>query len=153
MQDWFVRLEYFVAKTLNLVAIVAALCAYNAWATKATAHDAAVRAQIAQAEQAARRGPYVTDGTFEGTAHGYRGEVAVSVAIDDGHITRVDIVDAGQEDSAFLAVCEGLPARVVEAQSTDVDVVSGATFTSRGIATFSSKAILEAYAHAVSQAW
>lgn len=141
MQDWFVRFEFFGIRALNLIAIVAALCTYNVWAIKASVHDATVRAQIAQVEQAALRGPYATDGTFEGTAQGYRGPITMRVTVDSGHISDVAIVEAPQEDNAYLAMCAGLPAKVVEAQATTIDVVSGATYTSRGILAATAEAL------------
>ena len=37
------------------------------------------------------------------------------------------------EDSAYLSQAEGVISSIISAQSTDVDTVSGATFSSTGI--------------------
>ena len=133
MQNVYDRLRYFAAKAVNLVIIVAALTLFNTWAIKANAHDELVEQQIAEAERAASRGAYATDGEFEGSAQGYGGPVKMKVVIDNGYIDAVEIVDASKEDEAWLDMCLGLPAQIVKVQTTNIDVVSGATYTSAGI--------------------
>jgi len=126
------RLRFFGAKAFNLVAVIVALVMFSTWATKANAHDDLVRQQIAEAERAASRGAFATDGTFEGTAKGYSGPLTVEVVIDEGYIDSVAVVDS-TDDVAFLDMCKGLPSSIVAAQSTKVDTVSGATYSSAGI--------------------
>ncbi|HAM16835.1 MAG TPA: hypothetical protein DCP91_13485 [Eggerthellaceae bacterium] len=133
MSQRYGQLKYFLAKALNVAFIAALLVFFNAWAAKAVAHDAAVAEQIAEAERAASRGPYATDGTFEGAARGYGGDVRMQVTVENGYIDSVSILDASSEDQAWLDMAAVLPARIVKAQSTDIDVVSGATYTSVGI--------------------
>ena len=133
MQDLIDRLKYFGAKAFNLVVIIVALSLFNSWAVKANAHDEMVEEQIAEAERAASRGAYTTDGTFEGSAQGYGGLVKMQVVIDNGYIDSVTILDASKEDEAWLDMCVDLPAKIVKAQTTSIDVVSGATYTSAGI--------------------
>jgi uncharacterized protein with FMN-binding domain len=126
------RIRYFGAKTFNLVAIIVALAMFSTWATKANAHDDAVRQQIAEAERAASRGAYATDGTFVGTARGYSGPITVEVDVANGYIDEVRVTQSS-DDVAFLDMCKDLPADIVAAQSPSVDTVSGATFSSTGI--------------------
>ena len=133
MQSSYDRFKFVGMRLANLAALVAVLVTYNAWATKAQAHDDLVNQQIAEAERAASRGPYATDGVFEGEAQGYRGPVRVQVTIDGGYIEQVEIVEAEKEDPAWLKTCSVLPDTIVHAQTSKVDVVSGATFTSAGI--------------------
>lgn len=133
MQGFYDRFRYFGMKALNLGLIVAMLAFFNTWAAKAQAHDEAVEEQIAQAERAAARGPYATDGTFEGAGKGYGGMVKMQVVVKDGYIDDVAILDASSEDKAWLDMAIVLPARIVKAQTTDIDIVSGATYTSVGI--------------------
>ena len=133
MQNSYDRFRYFAAKTVNLVIVVAALVTFSMWAAKANAHDEMIEQQIAAAERAANRGPYATDGTFEGSAKGYGGQVKMRVVIENGYIDAVDIVDASSEDQAWLDMCVGLPAKIVKEQTTSIDVVSGATYTSAGM--------------------
>lgn len=59
--------------------------------------------------------------------------VQVQVEIADGRIAAVEILSAEQEDAAYLDAASALTAVIVEAQSTSIDTVSGATFSSNGI--------------------
>lgn len=133
MGNYYDRFKYFAAKAINLVVVVAALLMFSMWAAQANAHDEMVEQQIAEAERAASRGPYTTDGAFEGSAKGYGGQVKMRVIIDNGYIDKVEIVDASSEDEAWLDMCADLPAKIVKEQTTSIDVVSGATYTSAGM--------------------
>ena len=55
------------------------------------------------------------------------------VVVKGGYIEDVSIVDASSEDQAWLDMAVVLPERIVKAQTTDIDIVSGATYTSVGI--------------------
>lgn len=133
MKGFYRKHRYSIFKGANVLAIVAVLVAFSSFAEAAAAHDEEVEAQILEAERAASRGPYAADGVFTGSAQGYGGPVAMRVTIDNGYIDRVEIADAGMEDDAWLEMCLGLPSEIEKAQSTNVDTVSGATFTSSGI--------------------
>ena len=61
------------------------------------------------------------------------GTVSVAVTIQDGTITDVAIVSAKQEDAAYFDAAKGVIDEILEAQTTEVDTVSGATFSSNGI--------------------
>lgn len=117
------------------------LVAFNGWAQKAAAHDEQVSAQIQAAERASRRGPYTNDGTFTGTAVGFGGDVTVEVRIVDGYIDAVDVVDASHEDDAWLEEALVLPERIMREQTSNIDVVSGATYTSAGILNATTQAL------------
>jgi len=73
------------------------------------------------------------DGTYEGVGIGNRGEVKVSVTIAEGKISEVKVTDHHETDSVGGVAVEILPGKIVEAQSTEVDTVSGATVTSKAI--------------------
>lgn len=74
-----------------------------------------------------------TDGTYEGSAEGFGGEIDVEVTVEDGKITDITVVSAEQEDKAYLQTAEDIIPAIVDAQSADVDTISGATFSSTGI--------------------
>ena len=133
MRAYLAKRKYFFAKAINAAVVVALIVAFSGWAAEAFAHDAEVEAQITAAERAASRGAYPTDGVFEGSAQGFGGPVAMRVIIDNGYIDAVEIVDASMEDAPWLEMCLGLPDAIVKAQTTSIDVVSGATYTSSGI--------------------
>ena len=130
MKALYNRYKYFLAKAMSLVAVAVVLMSFSQWAAAAYAHDQQVEEQIAEAERAANRGPFATDGDFEGSAKGYGGTVTMRVTVLDGYVDAVEIVDASHEDDAWLDMCQGIPDAVVKAQSTGVDTVSGATYTS-----------------------
>lgn len=73
------------------------------------------------------------DGTYTGEADGYGGTIQVEVILADDEITSINVVSASGEDSAYLSQAEGVIDSIISAQSTDVDTVSGATFSSTGI--------------------
>ena len=76
--------------------------------------------------------PYA-DGVYVGSSRGYGGAVRVQVTMENGSITEVGILDASHETRQFLRRAKRLLTTVVEAQSWEVDAVSEATYTSRGI--------------------
>ena len=65
--------------------------------------------------------------------YGIYRDIKVSVTVEDGKITAIDIVEhaetAGISDPAF----EKIPAAIIENQSLAVDTISGATNTSKGL--------------------
>jgi len=73
------------------------------------------------------------DGTYTGTATGYREGLTVAVTVKGGKIASVDIVSDNETPRWFNRVIDVIPARIVDAQSTKVDSVSGATYSSNGI--------------------
>ena len=123
----------FTFKAINVGVVVGLLVWFCSWAAQTQQADAAVQKQIQEAERAANRGPYVTDGAFLGTAQGYGGPITVRVTIENGYIEQLEIVNAENEDAPYLDQTRRLLADVVNANTSAVDVVSGATFTSAGI--------------------
>lgn len=73
------------------------------------------------------------DGTWTGTAQGYGGDVTVSVTIANKKITAIEVVSASGETPSFFSRAKAIIPKIIEAQNPDVDVVSGATYSSNGI--------------------
>ncbi len=73
------------------------------------------------------------DGTYSGSAQGYGGTVSVEVTIESDVILAIHVTDASHEDGAYFDAAQGVIDEMLAAQSTEVDVVSGATFSSNGI--------------------
>ncbi len=65
--------------------------------------------------------------------HGHMHPLKVSVEIKDGKIASVTVTEHQETDGVADPALEQIPAAIVEKNSTDVDVVSGATLTSNGI--------------------
>lgn len=74
----------------------------------------------------------LADGVYKGSATGYRGSVTVAVTILNKKIVSIDILSAS-DDEAFFNRAKGVIDRIISSQSLDVDVVSGATYSSNGI--------------------
>ena len=75
----------------------------------------------------------VKDGTYKGSANGYGGKVTVNVTVSKKTMTAIDVVSAPGETDSFFNRAKGVIDEMLTAQSTDVDVVSGATYSSNGI--------------------
>ena len=70
---------------------------------------------------------------YLGTGTGIGGDVVVKVTMDGDAIAAVEVVSANETPGIGTTAIEELPARIVEANSADVDVVAGATTTSHAI--------------------
>lgn len=88
------------------------------------------------------RFPY-PDGVYIGSGEGYRGETTVAVSLKDGTIDNIMVMNT-EDDAAYFKRAESLLKQVLQQQTTDLDAISGATFSSEGI--------LEAIVDALEQA-
>lgn len=79
-----------------------------------------------------------------GTAFGVGGQMWVKVTCDNGTITAVEVVDNNETPGIGSVAVEKMPQRIVDANSTDVDIVAGASTTSRAIIAAVAGAIAEA---------
>lgn len=70
-------------------------------------------------------------GTYEATGEGKHGDVPVSVEFSSDKIVSVNVGENNEVKGG--EAIDTLPAAIVEAQSTDVDTISGATVTSEAI--------------------
>jgi len=73
------------------------------------------------------------EGTYVGNAEGHIGPIKVQVVTDKYEIKSIKILE--QQENPIIAdtVYEKIPVRVIKANSTEVEVVAGATFTSNGL--------------------
>ena len=90
--------------------------------------------QASSGESSASSSSKYKDGTYQGSGIGYRGgQTTVSVIIKSGKITDITTVsteDTGRfYDSAYPVIVNSIISR----QSSEVDAVSGATYSSEGI--------------------
>ena len=131
----------FWIKTCNLILVVALLFGYQAVvqsrAQKETIAELEYELQqktvSGQPEEADGADSPYADGTYTGEAQGYGGTVAVELTVENGKITDLTITSAEKEDTAYLDAASAIIDSILEQQSTDVDTVSGATFSSNGI--------------------
>lgn len=68
-----------------------------------------------------------------GEAQGYGGTLRVAVTLSDGKIESVQVTDHSETQGIGTRAVEALPDAIVKANSPEVEVVSGATVTSKAI--------------------
>ncbi|SMP53724.1 FAD-dependent oxidoreductase [Anoxynatronum buryatiense] len=73
--------------------------------------------------------------TYVGTAKGYGGDVTVTVTMEENVIKEVTAEGPDETEGIGTKALEELPAAIVAANSTEVDVIAGATVTSNAILT------------------
>lgn len=131
----------FWIKTCNLILVVALLFGYQAVAQSRAQKETIAELEYelqqktvsGQPEEADGADSPYADGTYTGEAQGYGGTVAVELTVENGKITDLTITSAEKEDTAYLDAASAVIDSILEQQSTDVDTVSGATFSSNGI--------------------
>jgi SagB-type dehydrogenase family enzyme len=82
-------------------------------------------------EPAKKDKPVYKDGVWHGSAKGFDDNVDVDVTVKDGKIQNVKIIK--QKESLPGKALEKIPAEITAQNSPDVDVVTGATYTSKGV--------------------
>ena len=73
------------------------------------------------------------DGEYTGSAKGFGGLIVVKVQIFKGKIKSIDVVSHEKETPAYYSKAKKVISLILSSQSTDVDTISGATFSSSGI--------------------
>ncbi len=73
------------------------------------------------------------NGVYEGSANGMGGALKVAVTVEDGKISGVEVLEHKETAGISDPAIEQIPQAIVEAQSTDVEAVTGATVTSEAI--------------------
>ena len=131
MREFWVRL-------VSMLAIVGILLGYNSVLDARAKEDEIARlsAQVAGNRQSDSENGGSTnykDGTYTGEADGFGGPIQVKVTVENGEITDIEVVSAEKEDGAYLTMAMDVIPNLIEAQSADVDTISGATFSSTGI--------------------
>ena len=88
--------------------------------------------ETAEDEEQAKGSFDLEDGVYQGSGTGYRGDITVAVKIKDKQIASIEILSAS-DDELFFGRAKGLIDQIIKKQSTKVDTVSGATYSSKGI--------------------
>lgn len=135
--------QVFWIKTVSLLIAVAALLGYQSVALEWQREEAANAEAVAKAEEHNARmnalysdkkqSAGYLDGAYTGSGDGFGGTIEVKVIVTDSKIESIEITSASGEDAAYLNNAKGVIDEIIDAQSTEVDTVSGATFSSKGI--------------------
>ncbi len=72
----------------------------------------------------------LTDGEYKATVDGQHGKMTVKTIIKDGVIFGVEVIEQNETEEVVGDALTIVPQRIVDNNSVDVDVVSGATLTS-----------------------
>ena len=142
MREFWVRL-------VSMLAIVGVLLGYNSVLDARAKEDEIARlsAQIAgngQSDSENGDSTNYKDGTYTGEADGFGGTIQVEVKIEKSKIVEINVISAEKEDGAYLSMAKDIIPKIIDAQSADVDTVSGATFSSTGIKNASEQALEKA---------
>ena len=137
----------FWIKILNVVLIVGAILFYNQAAyyhknaeaankqlkSYADKIETAVSQSGSPAEAPAAAPSKYKDGTYEGSAKGYGGTISVKVTVEQDTITDIQVTSAAAETPSYYNSAVAVIDSILTEQNPDVDVVSGATYSSNGI--------------------
>jgi flavocytochrome c len=74
-----------------------------------------------------------TPGSYQGTAPGFNGDVTMEVTVDSGRILSVRVVSQNDTPAISGLAYERIPQAIVDGQTLAVDIVAGATLSSKGI--------------------
>lgn len=75
----------------------------------------------------------IISGVFEGKAESLMGNISVRVHIEKNEIKNIDIMEYSDTPGYSDTVFEYLPKKIIESNSSDVDIIGGATITSKAL--------------------
>ena len=142
MREFWVRL-------VSMIAIVGVLLGYNSVLDVRAKEDEIARlsAQVAgngQSDSGNGGSTNYKDATYTGEADGFGGTIQVEVKIEKSKIAEINVISAEKEDGAYLSMAKDIIPQIIDAQSADIDTISGATFSSTGIKNASEQALEKA---------
>ena len=129
-------MKNFIIRAGSLAVIVLMLFGYNEVLNVRAKDEQIAKLQASLDEDTANTGQSpnsYTDGTYEGEGTGFGGPIDVKVAIENGQMKDGEIISAENEDGTYLETAKGVISKILDAQTPEVDVMSGATFSSTGI--------------------
>lgn len=117
-------------RSVGLAVVAAAFVVYGT----VTGTAAAQKASDAQnAANSAQRGIYPQDGVFAGSAKGYGGITEVNVTVENGYITKVEVTSCLDDHPYIDNVEDQLVPDLIAKQTTTIDVVTNASYSSNGV--------------------
>ena len=140
----------FLIRSFCLAAVILILAGYNQVLKDRSKDEEITKLEVQVTKQQQEKEKTVDikgtypDGRWEGGAKGFGGMITVLVTVENGTISEIEITSADGEDKAYLSMAEDIIPKIIEAQSADVDTVSGATFSSTGIRDTVSEALKQA---------
>ncbi len=130
-------MQKFWIQTCTIVACVSLIFVYNSTVNEHTEAEniekESYNKAMAEIESEKNAESNYKDGIYNGEAKGFGGTVAVEVTVENGKINKIDVTSHEKEDAAYFDSAIYVIDEMIDEQSTDVDTVSGATFSSNGI--------------------
>lgn len=99
----------------------------------AASSETSSAASSASASTSVSQSGLYEDGTYTGSGSGFRGTTKVSVTVQNGQITDIALLSKNDDAQYFNRAWDTVIALIISGQTTTVDAVSGATFSSNGI--------------------
>ena len=127
-----IGMEKTASASGTLAAAVLAGCYFAGTLPLANDIGLAAQSSAAYIQETEQTGRY-KDGTYKGTGKGYRGNITVSVTVSGGVITDITTTSYNDDREFFSKAQSSVIPAIIAAQGTDVQTVSGATFSSRGL--------------------
>lgn len=90
------------------------------------------KTERAEITEITEKGNY-KDGIYTGTGEGFRGTIQVQVTVEDGYIADITVLSFQDDREFFQKAQSAVINDILAEQTSDVDAVSGATFSSSGI--------------------
>lgn len=138
MKALLINHKHFLMRALNLCILIAVCIGYHNIALARAKKEALIQKEN-QAATAVWK-----DGSYEGIGTGFGGNIKVVVTIKESSMKKIEIVEAKGEDSAYLDNAKKIMDTMIDNQTSEVDVASGATYSSKGIIEAVQNALKEA---------
>lgn len=77
----------------------------------------------------------LADGVYRGSVEGTYGPLTVEVELSDGRIQNIEVIEHNETEAYFVDAYPEIPEKIIEEQSLEVDVQTGATLSAERIIT------------------
>lgn len=121
------RYKHFLMRAINVCILVSVCFGYHQIASVRAQKEAEIQRQNEAVESTWQ------DGMYEGVGTGFGGRIIVNVTVKQGSIEEIQIIEAKGEDTAYLDNAKKIIQTMYKNQTAEVDVASGATYSSNGI--------------------
>lgn len=129
-------MKNFIVRAVSFITIVVLLFGYNSVLNVRAKDEQIAKLQASMngdKDNTSDSKNSYADGTYEGEGTGFGGPVNLKVTIENGQMKNIEIISAENEDGTYLETAKGIIPKILDAQTPEVDVMSGATFSSTGI--------------------
>ena len=76
---------------------------------------------------------YIRDGSYTGEGKGFSGPIRASVTVRNHQIVEIAILEQQEVIEYWSKIRDEIPQKILEKQNVDVDTVSGATYSGKGL--------------------